>query len=258
MYEEVLAELRLPDVYRLGALSKQKRAEAIEEARAWAAGPDQAHKIYHPVSPEHHGLTVALGKPGKEAAWEGNKQNPHDMLPSVLGADDPEAYLGSFVGIFGEFFELGLGKRYGRPTEHVLELVAAMLFRSAFMLDHQSVSAGKWRWRPPKTTMEIIESEVDELGGLPVRTYLHMVDALAWNEDVKYDHRARQKGKRQGAVGRQNNLLTCVNVIGVVVGRVPAARVLGGMARGVCPIGRKDAEEVFPVLSPEPLTLALT
>lgn len=249
--EDVLAELRLPDVFRLGALSKQKRADAIAEARAWPPGPDQEHKTYQPVSPEHRGLTVALGKPGKEAAWEGDKKNPYDMLPSVLGADDPEAYLGSFVDIFGEFFELGLGQRYGRPPEETLELVAAMLFRSAYMLDHHQISPGKWRWRPPETTMEVVESEVEVLGGLPVRTYLHMVEALAWNEDVKYEHRFRLKGKRQGAVGRQNNLLTCVNVIGVVVGRVPAAHVLGGMSRGVCPIGRTDAEQVFPVLAHE-------
>ena len=132
-----------------------------------------------------------------------------------------------------------------------------MLFRSAFMLDHHLVSPGKWRWEPPESTMEVVESEVEELGGLPVRTYLHMVEALAWNEYVKYEHRFRLKGKRQGAVGRQNNLLTCVNVIGVVVGRVPAARVLGGMSRGVCPIGRTEAAQVFPVLAGEEEALVL-
>ncbi len=51
-----------------------------------------------------------------------------------------------------------------------------------------------------------------------------------------------------GGTGRQNTLLTCANVIGVVLDRVPIYKVFGGMtnARGVCPITQTEGKAVFP------------
>ena len=138
---------------------------------------------YHPVSPEHQGLVVAVGKPGKEAAGYG-RPNPNDMLPSVLQDGVPLSFLASFYDIFREFQHLGVAHE-GRAPEVVLELVGALLFRSAFMLDHRNVGDG-WRWSPPESVMDILESASPFVAEppLPIRVYLFLVEALALNEDV--------------------------------------------------------------------------
>ena len=124
------------------------------------------------------------------------------------------------------------------------------MVRSAFMLDHQETSLGDccWRWTPPESVLQFIETQIPHVGDnqLPPRVFLALIDALATNEDAKYN----PTGVVSGGKGRQNTLLTCANVIGVVLDRVPIYKVFGGLAnaRGVCPITQSDARTVFPLL----------
>lgn len=244
---DVLRDLRLPSGM-LGSISKNRRCDAIREAISWPGGQDQAHKKYYVVSKSGQ-YSVALGKPGKEAAPDYARPNPNDMTPTVLRDNVVLDYTPSFYDIFREFQHLGVSCD-GRVPESSLELVACLLFRSAFMLDHKerSLGDGKWRWRPAESVMGHLESLAPTMGDppLPTRAFLALVDALAWNEDVKYNPDCTVSG----GLGRQNTLLTCVNIIGVVLDRVPIYAVFGGMtnARGVCPITQTEAKKVFPAL----------
>lgn len=243
---DVLRDLRLPPG-RLGTLSKERRCDAIREAVSWPGGQDQSHKTYYVVS-KNGEYSVALGKPGKEAAPDYPRPNPNDMTPTVLRENLELGFTPSFYDIFREFQHLGIGD--GRVPESSLDLVGCLLFRSAFMLDHEERTPGDrtWRWHPPESVMTYLDSLAPTMGEppLPTRTFLALIDALAWNEDVKYNPDCTVSG----GTGRQNTLLTCANIIGVVLDRVPIYAVFGGMtnARGVCPISQTEARRVFPAL----------
>ena len=141
-----------------------------------------------------------------------------------------------------------------RVSGEVLELLACLLFRSAFMLDHQEQQPGSGRWRhePPEAVVRAIEEQSPVMAAgqyeLPFRVFLHLIDALAWNEDVKYNPDPASIQNR----GRRNTLLTCVNIIGVFLDRVSLVDFVGLIirGRGVAPISVIAAKRYFPMLEP--------
>ncbi len=174
------------------------------------------------------------------------------MTPTVFLDGRSINYTPSFTGIFREFQHMGVSyDETGRASELALEILGCLLFRSAFMLDHVELElgSGKWRYAPPEPVLRILDEELPciEEQFLPTKVFLHVIDALAWNEDVKYNPEA----SNLGGTGRQNTLLTCVKVIGVVIDRVSIADVIGHMtvARGVSPITQKAALLAFPLLA---------
>jgi len=230
-----------------------RRQEAIAEARTWPRGRNRNDQRFTQVSPKLGPYHVSLGKPGKEAEpdW-GGRPNPNDMTPTLFCDGLRVDFTPSFTGIFREFQHMGASyDEQGRASELSLELLACLLFRAAFMLDHTETSPGSrcWRYTPPVPVLDILEQELPciEEQSVPTRVFLHLIDALAWNEDVKYN----PDGAHLGGTGRQNTLLTCVKVIGVVMDRVSIADVIGHMtvARGVSPITQRDALRAFPILA---------
>jgi len=249
---EALRLLEVPGG-QLGGLARQRRADAILEAKAWPRGSSRRDQRFTQVSPKMGNYHVSLGKPGKESEpdW-GGTPNPNDMTPTVFLDSRQLDYTPSFTGIFREFQHMGVSfDENGRASELALDILACLLFRSAFMLDHVELSegSGRWRYSPPETVLQLLEDELPciEERCLPTRVFLHLVDALAWNEDVKYSERENSGPN----VGRPNNLLTSVRVIGVVLDRFSIADILGQMtvARGVSPTTQKAALLAFPMLT---------
>ena len=213
-----LERLKLtPDTAR----ARDRRWAAILEARSWPRGPSQSQKAFVSVSPPHEGLTVRLGKPGKEAFRK--KPNELDMTPTVFEGPVALDLLPGFDDIFCEF-EVIADTNAGGGAEQALELVACLLFRSTMMLDHLEIEAGanRWRYTPPVEVLEIVERTVPRmpLSELPLRTYLHLLDAIAWNEDVKYSRAATTKSQVPRDTGRPNMLATCVTFILMTLGRL--------------------------------------
>lgn len=229
-----------------------RRLARVAEAISWNPGT-QAEPIYHTIwqSGEY---TIALAKPGKEAApgynlckyQDGHKgNNPNDTRPTIFqNGVRIDTHVASFYDIFDELQNLG------RADESALELIGCLLFRSAYMVDHGEVTSGIWRYRIPANVLTEITTKLPIADGLPMEVFLHFLDALAWNEDTKYHTLGFDV--RLG-YGRRNNLLTCVNLIGVLLRKVSLSKFAGNFSRmpaGISAISNKEALEVFPHLKP--------
>jgi hypothetical protein len=227
-----------------------KRLDRVSEAINWKGGNDGNLNFYTIFSEGDY--FVNLGKPGKEAAPDYNRckyhdgrsgNNPNDMKPTIFEKDVlQDKQIASFVDIFNELQKLG------KENEQALEIIACLLFRSAYMIDHKEVSPKIWRYEIPDMAMKIIEEKIPTVNGMPIKVFLNFLDALAWNEDVKYHTLGFDI--RLGT-GRRNNLLTCVNLIGVLLNKIPIAKFAGNFSRppaGISAISNKEALEIFPYL----------
>jgi hypothetical protein len=116
------------------------------------------------------------------------------------------------------------------------------------MVDHSKDSNGDWRYIPPQSIINLITSETSTIKGIPILAFLHYLDAIGLNEDVKYNTLGYDTTK---GYGRRNNMLTCVNLIAVILERYSISKFAGSFAKppvGVSPISFKKALEIFPYL----------
>jgi hypothetical protein len=224
-----------------------KSRARIREAKGWKRGTKKLpleHSIW-----ESSRCKVFLRKPGKEAFWKAPKQrNRHDMSPDIVFTfrkNEIRPKPASFTKIFGELFKVR--KSNGSHAR----LLGALLVRSAFMADHIKTRAG-WRYRPHLPSVRAIAKDIPRLYGVPLEGFLHYLDALAWNEDVKYSNRKKQNGGRYDIAkgpGRYNNLMTCAYIIAADLGKVSYAGLLGGLIRTrVAPLDIVVAFKAFPDL----------
>ncbi len=180
------------------------------------------------------------------------------MLPTVFDDASISDVVPGFDDIFREF-EVIADADDADAAEQSLELIACLLFGSTMMLDHVETHprSGEWRYSPPEPILRIIERTVPRMpvSNVPLAVYLHLLDAIAWNEDVKYSRKAETKAKLPRETGRPNMLATCVTFIAVTIGRESAAEAFAQMAkrRGVCTLSQNAACELFPPLEPESL-----
>ncbi|MCA9327294.1 hypothetical protein KDA14_02075, partial [Candidatus Saccharibacteria bacterium] len=87
-----------------------------------------------------------------------------------------------------------------------------------------------------------------EIYGVPPLVFLHYLNALALNEDVKYHTLGYDIVT---GTGRRNNMLTCVNLIGVFLGGVSIVEFAGQFSRppaGISAISQKKMREILPLL----------
>ncbi len=223
----------------LGRISRPRRLDAIREATDWPAGSDPDHPIYHVVY-SHGPYEVCLAKPGKESLRVGDSHNPHDMLPCVRCSGRVLDYAPTFRDIFNVLQRLALSH------PEALEVIACLFVRGAFMLDHKRRERSSWRFAPPREVIDEVEARTPSTDNLPTQVFLQLVDALAWNEDVKYYHRY---GELRSS-GRQNTLMTCAHIIAVMMGRADIVDFAMAMAkgRGVAPMTQSAARDSFPLL----------
>jgi hypothetical protein len=129
-----------------------------------------------------------------------------------------------------------------------LRILADLLARSAFMADHKEISPGVLRYSPPEDATALMCSFIPTIYDVPVKVFLHYLDALALNEDTKYWTLGYRISE---GYGRRNNLLTCVNLVAVLLKEVRISDFAGSMARppaGVAPISITRMLEAFPEL----------
>ena len=94
---------------------------------------------------------------------------------------------------------------------NLLEVIASLMFRQAFMLDHKKKD-GVWRLKIPDATANYLKSNRPHINDLPILAFFYFLKVLALNESVKYFSIGHSI---KGGVGRQNNLLTYCNLIAV-------------------------------------------
>lgn len=249
--DPVLRELQLPPRQDMRRWSAERRMDSVREAIGLPGGPSQESRVTHRCyvcGP----YEVVLWKPGKEAApgWNGatykdghKGQNPNDMLPDIIREGvRPYAPL-SFNDVFRMLDGIHM------TDAKALELLACLLYRMAFMLDHGKNSAGQWKLAIPPQTLSWIAQRTGEIEGMPVEVFLYLCELIALNEDVKY-HTLGHNPKMTRAVGRRNNLLTYCRLCAVLLHEEPFVEFAFGFVRGrgVSPIAEKNAAGAFPSL----------
>lgn len=76
--------------------------------------------------------------------------------------------------------------------------------------------------------------------------FLHYIDAIAWQEDVKYYTLGRGVNTD---IGRTNNLLTYAHFCACLLKRAHWADMLNRYSMGVSPLPKANIPEAFPELN---------
>jgi len=234
-------------------IAGRKRLDSVIEAISWPTGTDVDNKRGTVVY-ESGEYVVRLSKPGKEAAPDYNRckykdgsigNNPNDMRPEIVYKGVLQDNNATFKDIFKVIEAIKNADMVG------LEFMGCILGRSAFMADHIEVSDGVWRYSPSVSVLNELCERIPTMYNVPTEVFLHYLNALALNEDTKYHTLGYDITKD---TGRRNNLLTCVNLVGVFLDRVSIVDFAGSFSRppsGISAISMTKMLEIFPDLSEE-------
>lgn len=224
--------------------AKELRKKSINDAVALPAGPSRDSMRHHPLW-SGHGYEVGVGKPGKETTRK--RPNPNDMWPYIKKGDVFEPKSASFSDIFHEL------EHMTNKGHRSLELLGSLLARSAFMLDH-AISGDRVIYVPPEAVIREIAEDIPTMFGVPLEVFLQYLEAIALNEDVKYQTNLNTSGKSYSkSAGRPNNLLTCAHLIAVLLGKAGLVDFAYGFSqqRGVSALNPKKFPTCFPFLVSE-------
>ncbi|MDP2168053.1 MAG: hypothetical protein Q8J64_06960 [Thermodesulfovibrionales bacterium] len=191
-----------------------KRTKRIEEAIAFEGGTIE-NPIKHLISALPNEKEAYFFKPGKEILRR--RPNVYDMSPTVGANGISETESWAFEKIWEYLIKISI------INQITFKKVLVILYRNCFLIDHQEIEEGKFRYLPSKDLSSYIDKiefglkdgfmdkfRTKEIGLLE---YLHFIDLLGWNEDVKY-HTVRGKPdfKRNGKrVGRVNTILSVIS-----------------------------------------------
>ncbi|MES2749156.1 MAG: hypothetical protein V4606_02065 [Patescibacteria group bacterium] len=222
----------------------EKRMNRINEAMSWDSGTFRS-KIYHSIW-ENGVYKIAFGKPGKESTNESGYTgalNPHDMRPDLFKNNINLGSAATFGDVVSDLEEVAKVEKY------CVELIGALLFRSAFLLDHKdelTISGTRiYRYCPNSMVIDYITSKIPLIYGVPPIVFLQYLDAIALNEDVKYYYKGKDLTK--GGVGGKNNYLTYVMIIAVITGELPISLIAKKLLRtNVAAISIQDGLRVLP------------
>ena len=229
-----------------------KRIELINIAISWEGTTPKNTFIVHNVwkYPNDPSYVVCFGKYGKEyydfisSAHQGsdeNRKNRNDMKPSVFRNG---VIVDSFRARFDDIFAL-LEDCGRQGMNDVVRALAILFFRNALLLDHSFVD-GKYKYEPPQELVDFICSNYPTYEGIPMEVYLHALDAIGFNEDVKYYTQGKLQ-ERKG-VGRENNMKTYCYAAACVLGDENWSGFIYKLMRayGVSPITNKMFADYFP------------
>ncbi len=212
--------------------------ELICEAISYPGTTPLEHMTYTEVWTDGH-HSVMFGKYGKEYYRE-VKKNKNDMAPTIFCNGKVCDYDASFRAIFRLSEEL---KKNG--DEKSLLLLGCLFVRNAFLVDHHQISNVGIRYVIPELVKQYLEKSVVTHAGIPIIPFLMYVDAIAWQEDVKYTTLGK---KETSDIGRKNNMLTYARFVACLLGRSSYAEMLNKFSMGVSALPKKEISTVFPEL----------
>ncbi len=213
------------------------------------------------------GEDIYIQLPGKESVEtekrvKSGTTRPWDFRPKVYkkGQSEPMADVS-----FGDIWAALFNALENLEFEDDIRALATIIYRLAYMLDHKhlenfettvrdiSFADGIPTIQPSRVeetgslfvyeisprVLTRLSTVIPNIGELSLEAFLIYNDLLALNEDCKYSYRANQRGiSWNPRVGRINNLLTHMRVVGWVLGDVELADILNdfSQARGVSPV----------------------
>ena len=119
-----------------------------------------------------------------------------------------------------------------------------MFVRNAFLVDHIHTEQG-YRYIIPNAALEYLKEQVNTHADIPIEPFLMYVDAIAWQEDVKYTTLGK---KITSDIGRKNNMLTYARFIACLLGRSSYAEMLNKFSMGVSALPKNEISTTFPEL----------
>lgn len=222
---------------------KDKKDRLIRKGKELSGQTDKGQYDYHIAWQSGDGrYKVGVGKYGKEyylqtISWkDGHKgNNPNDMRPTIWIDGKEAAFDGSFDHVFN-FFQYVC-----HIDTRALEILGCLMFRNAFLLDHDE----ELNYHPSQEAVDYLKKTVPEYEGISVEAYLHYMEMIAWNEDIKYHSLGYDVHK---GIGRKNNMLTYAHIIAILLGKGSLSKLCSQFSRppvGVSPIAQSLAREVF-------------
>ena len=164
-----------------------QRAQRIAEAIAFE-GRTVENPKRHLISALPNGKESYFLKHGKET--QRAIPNIHDMFPNVGSGNKSETGGYTFEIIWEYLIKISI------INQLTFKKVLVLLYRLCFLLDHQEIKEGKIRYSPSDNILNYITKidfaikegfkdkfKKDVIGLLE---FLHFIDLLGWNEDVKY------------------------------------------------------------------------
>ena len=193
----------------------EKRIKRISEAINFESGTIiQPCKLIISTLPNNKDIYFL--KPGKETI----RKNPNifDMTPCV-GFERKNEVAGYTFELIWEYLV-----KISIINQLTFKKILLVIYRIGFLLDHIEIQPNKIRYKPNNELIDYINKldfslkdgfidkfKKEEIGLLE---YLHFIDLLAWNEDVKYNVKNGEpffeKGKKN--TGRINTILSIISV----------------------------------------------
>ena len=194
-----------------------QREKRIVEAIKFEGGSiEYPKKLLVSVLP--NGKESYFLKPGKETLRKIKKVNIHDMFPNVGFAGKSETESFSFDILWEYLIKISI------INQITFKKVLVLLYRLCFFVDHYELD-GLIRYKPSIELLDYIfkmdyslkegfkdKFKKDEIGLLE---YLHFVDLLGWNEDVKYhvkDSKPDFQDRSKKNIGRVNTIISIISV----------------------------------------------
>lgn len=229
---------------------KEKKRKMIDYAKSLSGQTTQGVYDYHWLwESEDLKYKVGVAKYGKEfylntISWkDGTKgNNPNDMRPIVLVDGEELEFDSSFDHIFRFFQDVS------KIDDDALRILGCLMYRNAYLEDYKENDKGVLTYAPPQDAIDYLTSKIPTYDGISIEAYLHYMEAIAWNEDVKYDTLGYDVNQ---GIGRQNNMLTYAHIISIFLGVGSIAKLCSQFSRppvGVSPIPQNVAILAFPDL----------
>ena len=247
--------LELPDAIKrnrtLKATVRARKKELVDFARSLPGNPEEAN-MYHWLWESADGVyKVGVGKFGKEYRrldihWKDGHygNNPNDMSPTIMKNGQIMDFDASFDHIF-RFVQWA-----SQRNMECVRVLGSLFYRNAWLVDHFDNGEGELIYLPPTDAVEYLMNELGEYDDISIEAYLHYMDAIAWNEDTKYDTLGYDI-YNQGT-GRENNMLTYAHLASILLGVGSLVKLCSSFSRppvGVSPIPQNVAEVAYPDLN---------
>jgi hypothetical protein len=205
--ETRLLKGRIPDFHN-------KRAQRISEAIAFNLGTREK-PVETIISILDNEKKVCFHKPGKEF-FRNSNPNIHDMYPGIWSNGINEVEGWAFEKLWEYLIKISI------INQVVFKKVLVIIYRNCYLLDHIEKEEGKWRYEPSSDLYEYIEKIefglkdgfLDKFNSKEIGLFefLHFVDILGWNEDVKYNtSNLEPLIGRNKKTGRVNTILSIIS-----------------------------------------------
>lgn len=206
----------------------------IDEAISYP-GETKKDKLIYTEIWSNGEYAVKFGKFGKEF-YRAFRQNVNDMAPTIFRNGVICEHDASFRAIFRLSEDL---KKAGDFNS--LVILGCLFVRNAFLVDHHLTEKG-YRYQIPANALDYLREHVVEHAGIPIEVFLMYVDAIAWQEDVKYNTFGKSI---TSDVGRKNNMLTYARFIACLLERSSYAEMLNKFSMGVSALPKKEIAVVY-------------